>query len=144
MLMLFKIFLLLVFDTIAVKCHAFNCVFRLLSVFNTSSQTARCSPSLKTRKLQLSVYKYYSSTVVVWGVFGLTFVPVRTRLPSERATAMRRRHSGPLVCEHEQSNVLHPGTLLVICESFAVEAVYSKSCQRSELRNSPDCLKLYQ
>lgn len=29
------------------------------------------------------------------------------------------------------SSMLHPGTLLIICESFAVEAVYSKSCQRS-------------
>lgn len=33
------IFLFLVFDTIAVTCYAFNCVFRLLSVFNTTSQT---------------------------------------------------------------------------------------------------------
>lgn len=41
------------FDTIAVTCYAFDCVFRFLSVFNTTSQTARCSPSLKTRKSQL-------------------------------------------------------------------------------------------
>lgn len=47
------IFLFLVFDKIAVTCYAFDCVFRFLSVFNTTSQTARCSPSLKTRKLQL-------------------------------------------------------------------------------------------
>lgn len=128
------------FDTIAVKCHAFNCVFRLLSVFNTS-QTARCSPSLKTRKLQLSIYKYYSSTVVS-GVFGLGVCGGENDGPVEALTGTRRRHSGPLVCEHAQSDLLHPGTLLVICESFTVEAVYSKSCQRSELRNSPDCLKL--
>lgn len=33
------IFLFLVFDTIAVTCYAFNCVYRFLSVFNTTSQT---------------------------------------------------------------------------------------------------------